>query len=264
MKWHTPSVRTDGGRVRRLLRAGWGNAAAGPQRLTPGRGDGCPAGLVGGPRGPLRDLSAQLRRPRSRDSGSSPAGRPARRRRRRRGQPAHRRPRRHRRAGGAPRAPRSGAARSRGRSHGGPSCSASRSDRRGAGTPPWPPASSCWRTLAARSWSPRAATAASSSSPAAAGPRPGSRSPPAWRSRPTACASSARPSWASASLLSGWACRTRSPRWAAYTPSRTRLRSRAVTVPASWLDLGWRWLGWRAELRGIAHARQLLGSGPPR
>ena len=36
------------------------------------------------------------------------------------------------------------------------------------------------------------------------------------------------------------------------------------TVPVSWLDLGWRWLGWRAELRGIAHARQLLGSGPPR
>ena len=36
------------------------------------------------------------------------------------------------------------------------------------------------------------------------------------------------------------------------------------TVPASWLDLGWRWLGWRVEVRGIAQARRLLGSGRSR
>ena len=32
------------------------------------------------------------------------------------------------------------------------------------------------------------------------------------------------------------------------------------TVSASWLNLGWRWLGWRAELRSIAYARQLLAA----
>ena len=263
MKWHTPSVLTDGGRVRRLLRAGWGNAAAGPQRLTPGRGDGCPAGLVGGPRGPLRDLSAQLR-----DLEHAIAD--------------------PRLQVGQPHAVVAGAVSLLTVGLVGTGAPASWLDAALwggaiAGAFAW------WALLQriserqARRW--HATLAAREQLLADA------RREVLVAARGDRCIVelAGRP-WPAAGepVASGVALAAHSLRIICAVVMGVGIIAAGVgvpdaiatvggvhpvayaaalsfgTVPASGLDLGWRWLGWRAEVRGIAQARRLLGSGPPR